>query len=257
MRDSIINFPKQFLFEPKIENQGKLKLAKFKKFIVCGMGGSHLSGDLVKLWKPGLDIIIYSDYGLPPLGRREKKNTLVIASSYSGNTEETIDAFRTAVRNKISVAAISTGGKLLELAQKYRIPYIKLPDTGIQPRMATGLGFRAFLKVLGEKKALIESAKLAYSLKPLKLENQGRNLAKKLKGFVPVIYSSQRNSAIAYNWKIKFNETGKIPAFYNILPELNHNEMTGFPAGGGLARAGTAKGPASGEDVSSIAALSK
>ena len=158
MRDSIINFPKQFLFEPKIENQGKLKLAKFKKFIVCGMGGSHLSGDL---------------------GRREKKNTLVIASSYSGNTEETIDAFRTAVRNKISVAAISTGGKLLELAQKYRIPYIKLPDTGIQPRMATGLGFRAFLKVLGEKKALIESAKLAYSLKPLKLENQGRNLAKK------------------------------------------------------------------------------
>ena len=228
MREAIINFPKQFLLKPEIENGGKLKLAKFKKFIVCGMGGSHLSGDLVRTWKPAINIIIHSDYGLPPINHHNKGNTLIIASSYSGNTEEAIDAFKTAIKSKIPVAAISTGGKLLELAQKYRVPYIKLQNDGIQPRMATGLGFRALLKVLGEEKALIESGKLAYSLKSIKLENKGRGLAKKLKGFVPVIYSSQRNSAIAYNWKIKFNETGKIPAFYNVLPELNHNEMTGF-----------------------------
>ena len=228
MRKTIINFPKQFLFEPKIENGGKLKLHKFSKFIVTGMGGSHLSSDLVRAWKPAINMAIHSDYGLPAINTHDKRNTLIVASSYSGNTEETIDAFRTAVRNKIPAAVVATGGKLLELAQKYRVPYIKLPDAGIQPRMAAGLGFRALLKIIGEEKALMKSAKLAYLLKPLKFENQGRNLAKKIKGFVPVIYSSQKNSAIAYNWKIKFNETGKIPAFYNILPELNHNEMTGF-----------------------------
>jgi glucose/mannose-6-phosphate isomerase len=66
------------------------------------------------------------------------------------------------------------------------------------------------------------------TLDPTSLEESGKKLALKLKNYIPVIYASDRNLSLAYNWKIKLNETGKIPAFYNVFPELNHNEMTGF-----------------------------
>jgi len=70
-------------------------------------------------------------------------------------------------------------------------------------------------------------------LRPMDLEKDGQNLASILKGEVPIIYSSTNNLGLAYNWKIAFNETGKIPAFYNVFPELNHNEMTSFGVAGG------------------------
>jgi glucose/mannose-6-phosphate isomerase len=94
--------------------------------------------------------------------------------------------------------------------------------------MATGFGFRALLKLMGENRGLSESALLAKSLKSFEAGRYGKALARKLKGQVPIIYSSYKNFSIAKNWKIKFNETAKIPAFCNFFPELNHNEMTGF-----------------------------
>ncbi len=239
MREAILNFAKQFKFRPKVEG-GKLK--KFKKFIVAGMGGSHLAGGIVKTLKPELDIVIHNDYELPPqfdLSRpsgtlptpgegKVRGKTLVIASSYSGNTEETISAFELAIKNNLPVIAIATGGKLLELAKQHKIPYIELPNTGIQPRSALGFSLLAFLKVMKQSDLLKEAKRLSQILRPSDLEQTGKELAAKLKGFVPVIYSSARNMSVPYNWKIKFNETGKIPAFYNVFPELNHNEMTGF-----------------------------
>ena len=102
-----------------------------------------------------------------------------------------------------------------------------MPSTGIQPRAALGLNIKAVAKFLGRNDLLKELNELASSLKPSSLENNGKKLAQKIKGFIPIIYSSSENIGIAYNWKIKLNETGKIPAFYNIFPELNHNEMTG------------------------------
>jgi len=82
--------------------------------------------------------------------------------------------------------------------------------------------------MMGKEKELAEITQLTWLLKPREFEAQGKELAKKLKNKVPVIYASEANYALAYNWKIKLNETGKIPAFYNVFPELNHNEMTGF-----------------------------
>lgn len=223
---AIKNFPKQFEFRPVIENAGKLK--KYEKFIVVGMGGSNLAPELLKIRRPDLDILSHRNYGLPNLPVKTLKNSLIIASSYSGNTEETIDAFRLAVSKKYPVAAITVGGKLLELAKKYKKPFIQLPDTGIQPRSATGFSAKALLKLIGDQDALREISELTNILKAYELERAGKALAKKLKGLTPIIYSSERNRGVAYNWKIKFNETGKIPAFINIFPELNHNEMTGF-----------------------------
>lgn len=228
MDEAIKNFPKQFAYEPKIKNSAEF--SRFTKFVVVGMGGSHLAADLLKVWDPYLDMIIYQDYGLPTLSAEELKQCLIVLSSYSGNTEEVLDAFERAREKKLAIVAVAVGGKLLELAKKYNLPYIQMPDTGIQPRSALGFSFKAFLKIIGNEEALQATKKLTISLKPDDVKKAGEALAKRLKGFVPVIYSSRQNLAIAYNWKIKLNETGKIPAFYNIFSELNHNEMTGFDA---------------------------
>lgn len=224
--EAIKNFNKQFEYEPRIENTAALKPTI--KFLVIGMGGSHLAADLLKLWNPALDVMVHEDYGLPETSDRDLRDRLIILSSYSGNTEEVLSAFEEAGTKKLSRAVIAIGGKLIDLAKKNGLPYIQMPDTGIQPRSAPGFTLMALLKIMNQSKAIEEASQLSSMLKPVEFENQGRELAERLRGFVPVIYSSSRNFPIAYNWKIKFNETSKIPAFYNVLPELNHNEMTGF-----------------------------
>lgn len=226
MYEAIKNFNEQFAYEPVVENEDKFSVRH--KYIVFGMGGSHLAADIVKTWNPTLHIMVRSNYGIPVLHEHERKEYVCIASSYSGNTEEVIDGYVHAISDGIPTAAIATGGKLLELAKKNNSPYVELPAVGIQPRSALGYGIRAFLKVMGLENGLAESGELVKTLQPAESEEYGKKLAEDLKGCIPVIYASERNRSIAYNWKIKCNETGKIPAFYNVFPELNHNEMAGF-----------------------------
>lgn len=149
-------------------------------------------------------------------------------SSYSGNTEESIDAYDLAGKLGLTRIAISIGGKLLDKAKKDKVPYIQMPDYNIQPRSALPLSLISLLKVIDEKEMLKEIGKLSKTFHPENFEKEGKELAEKIRGSVPVIYASDKNITLAYNWKIKFNETGKIPAFYNVLPELNHNEINGF-----------------------------
>jgi len=228
MYESIKNFNKQFIYEPKIINEDNL--VKKSNFIVVGMGGSALAPLLLKKYKPEINIMIHNNYGLPQINKKELENSLIILSSYSGNTEEVLDAFQKAKENNLNMAIISVGGKLLSLAKENDIPYIEIPNTGIQPRMALGYSTKAFLKLIGDENGLKEISKLSEILDPNNYEETGKILAQKLKNYVPIIYTSSNNLSIVYNWKIKLNETGKIPAFYNVLPELNHNEMTGFDA---------------------------
>ncbi|MBI2426961.1 MAG: hypothetical protein HYV34_03865 [Candidatus Kerfeldbacteria bacterium] len=223
MHDAIRDFSKQFEFEPVIQNKENWK--KYGKFLVCGMGGSNLASELLKAWRPKLDIQTFRDYGLPAVVDPDR---MIIASSYSGNTEETLSSFDEARQYSLPLVALSAGGKLKERALAQKIPYVEIPATGIQPRSALGFSFRALARLMGLEDAITESAHLATILKPNEIEPQGKKLAETLKDHVPVIYASLRNFAIAYNWKIKLNETGKIPAFYNLFPELNHNEMSGF-----------------------------
>lgn len=225
MSDAITSFPLQFKFDPVIAQPWRG--AKPDRFFYVGMGGSHLAADLALRWNPKLPLGVRSDYGLSA-EMASAKRPFVIAGSYSGNTEETLDGYREARKRKIPIAVMASGGKLIEMAKKDGVPFILIPNTGIQPRMALGFGLRAILKMVGDEKGLRESAKLARTLHPLSYKKAGTELAKSLRGKVPVVYASALNLAIAYNWKIKFNETGKVPAFYNVLPELNHNEMNGF-----------------------------
>lgn len=226
MRDAVLNFSKQFTFEPFIANAGRLQ--KCDSYVVCGMGGSQLASHLLLAWDPSLPIAMHRDYGLPELPKNGSKKRLYIFSSYSGNTEEVIDAFHQAVKQRLPMTVIAVGGKLIELADKRHVPFIQMPDIGIQPRSALGFSLTSLLSLLELEKGIKEASALAKQLKPASFESTGKKLADALKGRVPIIYSSTRNKAVAYNWKIKLNETGKIPAFYNVFPELNHNEMNGF-----------------------------
>ncbi len=223
MRDEILSFAEQFSYEPVIENESRL--VRKERAVIAGMGGSALPGEFLRLFEPHYPLTVHRGYGLPP---RADGDMFLIASSYSGNTEETIDSFVSAKGAGITRAAISTGGKLLELAKEDNVSYIQLPATNIQPRMALGFSMRAVLKLLGHDELLQKTGVLSKTLQPAAFEEEGRALAVRLKGRVPVIYASSANFALAYDWKITFNETGKIPAFYNVFSELNHNEMTGF-----------------------------
>ena len=238
MRQAIIDFPKQFEFDPVIERAGELR--QMPAVIVSGMGGSHLAADLLKSARPSLNLFIHRDYGLPPMQEAYFKNCLFIASSYSGNTEEVLDGLGEAEKKGMTVAALSVGGQLEKLAREQNLPYVKLPDTSIQPRSALGFSLLALVKLMGLEQELTELHALSHALDAGKAEQQGIALSEQLSGHIPVVYASGRNEAVAYNWKIKCNEIGKIPAFYNVFPELNHNEMTGFSAEGGSASGGDA-----------------
>lgn len=223
MRQAIEGFPAQLSYAPLVV--GSCDPTLYSEYIVLGMGGSHLAGGIVQLVHPEISLRVWRNYGLP---KQQGENPLVIASSYSGNTEEVLDGAYEALKLGLSVVVITTGGKLLELAKENNVPYVQLPATGIQPRSALGYSTRALLFVLGFTEDLKEIESCLDPFDMTELEKEGTSLAQTLKGKIPVIYASLSNEAIAYNWKIKCNETGKIPAFYNLFPELNHNELAGM-----------------------------
>ncbi|MFH1246672.1 MAG: SIS domain-containing protein, partial [Candidatus Liptonbacteria bacterium] len=241
MDQVIRDFPEQFAYNPVILNatDGVVQVPQNPSMIVvCGMGGSALPAEILKMWRPGLPMIVHRNYGLPAFleisaPENDPKDILVVASSYSGNTEETLSAYDEARKRGLPLAAIAVGGKLIEKAKQDKVPYIQIPDTGIQPRMSLGFIVRALCKLVGENDLLEETQELVSSLDVGTLESLGKKLAEEIRGKIPVIYASLENYILAYDWKIKFNETGKIPAMFNVFPELNHNEMTGFDREGG------------------------
>jgi glucose/mannose-6-phosphate isomerase len=228
MEQAIKDFNKQFEWKPVVQNAGALK--RQKRVVLGGMGGSHLAAGLFQSLRPEVPFFIHRDYGLPVLLKTDMEESLFIASSFSGNTEEAIDFAEKARAGRLPLAIIAKGGKLLEFAQKHALPHVVLPPTKIQPRSGLGIQILALAALIGDKKLLDELGACVQTLRPEEFEEKGKALAGALRGEVPVIYASAKNQALAYNWKIKLNETGKIPAFYNVFPELNHNEMTGFDA---------------------------
>ncbi|MCI5108444.1 MAG: bifunctional phosphoglucose/phosphomannose isomerase [Candidatus Pacebacteria bacterium] len=224
MEEAIKSFNEQFLFDPVIVNGEKL--TNHKNIVLAGMGGSHLAAGIIKSYKPGIDIYVHRAYDLPPYDDEFLKDSLLIASSYSGNTEEVISFLDEGLAKGYQMAVISTGGALIEKAKEFNLPHIEIPDTGIQPRSALGYSTIALAKFIKDDEILRELKNI--KLDPEEFRSSGEELARGLENKIPIIYSSTDNLGIAYNWKIKMNETGKIPAFYNIFPEMNHNEIVGF-----------------------------
>lgn len=216
MEDAILNFGKQLSWVPEVVGQ----VNAADKFIVCGMGGSALAAGFLKANDPKLDLLIHRDYGLPRVPDYFLKESLIIISSYSGETEETIDVFNAAMAQGLNVAVVTTGGELLALAQEKNVPFIQLPTSNIQSRMALGYSLRALAKLMGVEIGVV-------NLDPASLQAQAEALAARIGHKIPLIYSGTALYPLAYSWKVNFNETSKSAAFANVLPEANHNEITG------------------------------
>ncbi len=236
MRKDILNFPNQFKEGLKLAENVRAK-KKFENIVICGMGGSALPGNLLICYLKELisksefspiPVYIHRDYNVPP---QANQKSLIVSISYSGNTEETISVLKEAIKKELNLVAITSNGKMEEICKENDIPFVKIPS-GIQPRTATGYLFSSLIKIL-ENSGLIENktksiTELGEKLNELNLEKQGKELAKKLKNKIPLVYASNKFKCLARIWKIKFNENSKIPSFYNYFPELNHNEMVGF-----------------------------
>ncbi len=216
----------QFQFTPEIVNEHKLN-KNFKHIILCGMGGSHLPVGILKTIQPGIDIYVHRDYDLPPFEKMFLENSILVASSYSGNTAESITFYKKAKQLfDLPVLCISTGGELIKLAQENNDPYILLPQTDFVPRTALGFSTLAVAFLLKDKTIYNSLKQLSIDVQIL--EDTAKNLVDSFESKIPVFYGSQSNLNLAYNWKIKMNETAKIPAFSNVFPESNHNELEGY-----------------------------
>jgi glucose/mannose-6-phosphate isomerase len=233
MRKIILDFPRQFRIGIEAAKGVTLKpgvLMRWpKNIIVCGMGGSGLAGDILVTLR-SLDVFSYKSYGLPPQAGNE---SLIICLSYSGNTEETLSAFSEAVNRNLPLISITTGGKLEKLSKKYGIPLVKIPGPKIPPRLALGEMTASLIQVLVNHYILgpeisEEILKVGASLKSEFFENQGKKLAKKIFGKIPIIYTSGKFRELGWIWKNSLNETAKVLAICNYFPELNHNEIMSF-----------------------------
>ncbi len=218
---------------------GAKQLATPKGIIVLGMGGSAIGGDLLRAYLPSLPIpfVVNRSYDLPA-GANE--TMLVIASSYSGNTEETLSSFEQAVAKKIPIVCLTTGGTLAERATALGFPLFS-SKPGMQPRAALAFSFVPILLLLeklgltqGEEAKIERTAtlleKLAERYGPNHLDDS--NLAFKQAGDllhrIPVIYAPQDYEAVALRWRGQIHENAKHVAFSNVLPEMNHNELEGW-----------------------------
>lgn len=231
----------QAIMPVRVENEAHDGRA-ITRVIVAGMGGSALAAQLAKTWLDdelhvpleivrGYDLPTYVDFG-----------TLVIASSCSGNTEETLSCLAQAREANAQVAVIAQGGTLLDLAKEKEISHVILPKLQVQPRMLTISQLRALTALLShfgvvsydkfaeiaDTAEWLRSASAAWTGDVTTDKNYAKQLALAAVGKTPVFYGGPLMSSVAYKWKISWNENAKNVAFWNQYPEFNHNEFMGW-----------------------------
>lgn len=213
---------------------------KFSNIVFAGMGGSALSALLSTTW-PGysLPFEICRNYTIP---RYVASDTLFIASSYSGNTEETLEALGQAQGRGAVITVITSGGELARQAEEKGYPLARLPH-GYQPRHAVLVSFKALLDILGAA-GLVEPQQTNDTLQTASQflrnatvqwrpdvatnQNRAKEIASHLAGKSPVTYAGPLMFPAAYKWKISFNENAKNIAWCNQSPEFSHNEFIGW-----------------------------
>jgi len=242
MYKSIYDFPDHIREAEKIGKAISLKniYNNIKNIVVAGMGGSAIGGDVTRLLlQDELKIPMYisRSYRLP---NWVDNSTLVICSSYSGNTEESLSSFKEAQIKKAKIIAISTGGALSKQVEELGLDIITIPK-GLQPRAALALSFVPMIYLLKTLKLItsktINDLTNAINLIDTKRElynkeineNPAYYLAKNIYQSLPIIYGENESTAIlAVRWKGQLSENAKMLAYHNELPEMNHNEIVGW-----------------------------
>ncbi|MEW6617419.1 MAG: SIS domain-containing protein [Patescibacteria group bacterium] len=209
-----------------IANEGKIKGKKFDAVVVVGMGGSGLTGDILKFIKDdiGLSVPVFvsKDYTLP---KTEAKKPLFIFSSFSGNTHETITALREALKQKKDVAVVTSGGVEKIIAEKHSLPLGVFETQNLTPREGLIYNLSTIITLLSFCFPIRE---IDMSPKRIGSTKYSNDIVKKIGTRIPLIYTDNSTSSLGLLWKIFFNESAKIPAFSNTIPEVAHNEIEGI-----------------------------
>lgn len=237
MRDLVAALPEQLRWAAGAEIP---VIAPAGEALVVGMGGSGIAGSIAEVIgaDAGARVTVHKSYGLP--GWASSARPLVVAVTHSGNTEETLDALDAAAGHGLPVAVVSTGGRVIGVAAERSWPVLRIPE-GPQPRAAVGYlagGVVRWIEAAGlvppQSGALREAAEVVERLLG---DGDGpgaalaEDLADALEGRIAAVYGGHGVAAVAANrWKTQINENAKAPAWWSVLPELDHNEVTGWEA---------------------------
>lgn len=236
MKTLIQNFSRQLEEAIAIGKKAKIEKPKneIRHVVVSGLGGSGIGANLIaELVADELKVpfVICKDYHLPSF---INENTLFIASSYSGNTEETLTCLQTAIQQKAQIALITSGGKALQIAQSKNLNHIIIPS-GNPPRACLGYSSVQQLYVLYKSGLIsnrferqLEATIQLLDVEKINIQKEAKSVSKKLFGKIPILYSVAENESIAVRFRQQINENGKMLCWHHVVPEMNHNELVGW-----------------------------
>ena len=239
MKNYIAQFTEQLqdaLNIGKAANLAKQK-TEIKNVLILGLGGSGIGGSLIQdrvKESCAVPVLTNKDYNIPAF---VNENTLIIVSSYSGNTEETLTALGQALERGAEVAAVTSGGKLEKLSEQHKFNLIKVPG-GHPPRAMLAYSlvqlliyFRHYnLFDVDIEKELSDAISLIKTEKE-QIQKEARVCAKSLKNTIPFIYAADGYGALAVRTKQQINENAKMLCHADVVPEMNHNELVGWAGG--------------------------
>lgn len=235
----IAAFPSNILDALAIADKTVLKSLSntITNVVICGMGGSGIGGKMVGIWlqkELPIPVVSHHDYTAPNF---INEHTLVIASSYSGNTEETLICVEQARKKGANIIGICSGGELFEFCKKYNFDVVKVPG-GNPPRTALAFSVvqvtNIFVKLGLASPERLKEIKRAYDLitdQLATIQEKAKDLAIFIGQKTPVFYSAAKYEGVAVRAKQQFNENAKILCWYHVLPEMNHNELVGWGGG--------------------------
>lgn len=207
---------------------------QIQNVLVTGLGGSGIGGTIVAELvsaQATVPINVNKDYFLPDY---VDENTLVIVSSYSGNTEETLNALEIALQKKAKIVCVTSGGKVLEIAKKNNFPHIVIPS-GMPPRACFGYSFTQLFFILHTcniisddfKKQLNDAVSLL-NKEEENIQTEAKRIAEKLFKKIPIVYAAAGFEGVAIRFRQQINENGKMLCWHHVIPEMNHNELVGW-----------------------------
>lgn len=238
MMDQLIErFPAQLIEALEIGEAAQINAHNeaIHNIYVAGLGGSGIGANFVaEFVKDELKIpyLIGKGYDNPAfIG----KNTLYVASSYSGNTEETLTALSKIENSGAKIIIISSGGKLIAIAKEKGYDYIQVPNNWPSPRACLGYSLVQQLFVLHKlgfiKRTVIDNVKSSIDLIKYdqdEIKNKAEKIAQIINGKIPVIYTTDRMESVAMRFRQQINENSKFLAWHHVIPEMNHNELVGW-----------------------------
>ncbi len=236
MKELVQNFPVQLRQALEIGENAKLRKhsAQIQNVLITGLGGSGIGGsilsEIVSSECP-VPVCVNKDYFMPGF---VGQHTLVIVSSYSGNTEETLYALDEAIRRKAKIVCITSGGKVAELAVSHDLDIIIIPG-GMPPRSCLGYSLTqlfyvmSFFDLTGDNfRTQIASAIRLLEQEGNEIKNEAKQITDFLSGKIPVIYCVDGFGGVATRFRQQINENSKMLCWHHVLPEMNHNELVGW-----------------------------